>query len=129
MTPNLRLNFYLIKMKQDRHTNCHIISITLDPNFSFFPLSFFFFSLVACPFSFLFWATHSPIPLSSLTPAFIIHSLLSHSLPLPVSSVSSPLWRRSLSLPFCSRLFPPLCYCPTDFDLFSLPRTRGLLQP
>jgi hypothetical protein len=43
MTPNLRLNFYLIKMKQDRHTNCHIISITLDPNFSFFPLFFFLF--------------------------------------------------------------------------------------
>jgi hypothetical protein len=71
----------------------------------FFPLSLFFFSLgcLSLLLSFLGDTLTDP-SLSSLTPAFIIHSLLSLSLPLPVFSVSSPLWRRSLS-PF---LFSPL---------------------
>jgi hypothetical protein len=61
-----------------------------------------------------------PFPLSFITPP-------SFSLPHPFS-VSSPLWRRSLS-PSCFALFLSCVLCFTDSNLVSLPRTRGLLQP
>jgi hypothetical protein len=66
-------------MKHDRHTNCHTISITLDPNL-FSSLSLFLFSLRCLSLLLPFLGDTLTDPsLSSLTPAFITHSLLSLS--------------------------------------------------
>jgi hypothetical protein len=66
-------------MKHDRHTNCHTISITLDPNL-FSSLSLFLFSLGCLSLLLPFLGDTLTDPsLSSLTPAFITHSLLSLS--------------------------------------------------